>query len=234
MKNNISKKTAFTLAETLLTLIIIGVITAMTLPGLRKYTQMQENISLLKKSFSTIANVTKIVETKHGEMKRWGKLSSKENKDKNKKQETPAGLKTVGKYYQEALNTAKDCTNGEEGCWTQTKDLTNSNYGSDSNIVESGIAFSTTDGMNWSLSGITDTSKFGVNNEEANECLLIWVDTNGNKKPNMLGYDVFAFISHPEKGVLPAGIDNDSSDCTKTGKGTDCSARVLKENKISY
>lgn len=244
MQNNNTFKLAFTLAEVLLTLIIIGVITAMTLPGLKKYAEMEENISLLKKSYATIANATKIIETKHGDMKRWGKFTSDKGEGEGEGEgeegggdegntETPDGLASLAKYYKESMSIMKDCTNGEEGCWTQTKDLKNSNYGSEKNIVANGIAFSSADGMNWSFSGIEDPSSLGVDKGNT-ASILIWVDTNGNKKPNILGYDVFAFIAHPEKGVLPAGIDNDSSDCKDGGKGTDCTARVLKENKINY
>ena len=38
-------KTAFTLAEVLVTLMIIGVIAAMTIPGLRKNADMQEYVA---------------------------------------------------------------------------------------------------------------------------------------------------------------------------------------------
>ena len=53
MKNN-----AFTLAEVLITLVIIGVIVSMTIPTLINKTQNQEFVSRLKKTYSTFAQVT--------------------------------------------------------------------------------------------------------------------------------------------------------------------------------
>ena len=50
------KKCAFTLAEVLITLVIIGVIAAITVPTLMAHQKKIELISQLKKSYSTLAN----------------------------------------------------------------------------------------------------------------------------------------------------------------------------------
>ncbi len=54
MKNLFSTKSAFTLAEVLITLVIIGVLAAMTVPSLMNNTNKKENIVRFKKSLSTI------------------------------------------------------------------------------------------------------------------------------------------------------------------------------------
>ena len=48
MFNNTIKK-AFTMAEVLITLIIIGTIAAVTIPGLKKHASLEENVASLKK-----------------------------------------------------------------------------------------------------------------------------------------------------------------------------------------
>ena len=53
-KDNLNMKKAFTLAEVLLTLVIIGVVSAMTLPTLLQTTEKKENIARYKKALSTI------------------------------------------------------------------------------------------------------------------------------------------------------------------------------------
>lgn len=54
MRELFEKKVAFTLAEVLITLVIIGVVAAMTVPSLMSNTNKKENIVRLKKAVSTI------------------------------------------------------------------------------------------------------------------------------------------------------------------------------------
>ena len=49
-----SQKFAFTLAEALLTLVIVGVVAALTIPGLKKYTERQTLATQLKNGYSTL------------------------------------------------------------------------------------------------------------------------------------------------------------------------------------
>lgn len=62
----------------------------------------------------------------------------------------------------------------------------------------------------------------------------IIVDLNGPKKPNILGRDTFLFIRISGKGIMPYGYEqNDNiinNDCSKTGKGYMCAAKIIKEN----
>ena len=233
MFNNKIKK-AFTMAEVLITLIIIGTIAAVTIPGLKKHASLEENVASLKKAYSTLSSATKIVETHHGDMKRWGNLTSnQEETTTEEEKETPQGLNSALNYYAKAMNSILTCKSNEEGCWTQTKDLQGSTYGGAKNISQNGVGLKTADGMNWSFSGTDNPAAYGVQNSTTNS-ILVWVDTNGEKKPNMLGMDVFAFIIHPDDGVVPAGAANQSANCTETTKGTDCTAKVIRTGKIDY
>ncbi len=55
-RNDMMKKVAFTLAEVLITLGIIGVVAALTLPSLIQNYQKQVYVNQLKKSYSTLSN----------------------------------------------------------------------------------------------------------------------------------------------------------------------------------
>lgn len=223
-------KRAFTMAEILITLIIIGTISAITIPSLKKHTTMEEQVTALKKAHSVLANATKIVETNHGDMKRWGKLTDGDEENPT----AGGGLGKVLDFYSKTMNPIKTCKSNETGCWTQTKDLNGATYGGENSISATGVGIKTADGMNWNFSGIANPeSTFGVE-KGSRESMLVWVDTNGDKKPNMLGMDVFAFIIHPENGILPAGIKNKSANCGKGKKGYDCTAKVLQSGKIDY
>ncbi|MCD8024358.1 MAG: hypothetical protein LUE64_02360, partial [Candidatus Gastranaerophilales bacterium] len=54
--------------------------------------------------------------------------------------------------------------------------------------------------------------------------LSVTVDLNGEKKPNTLGKDIYVFLL-TDKGLLPAGTDNESANCSTTGR--DCAYKVL-------
>ena len=65
------KKKAFTLAEVLITLTIIGVIAAITIPTLMKNYQNHANYAALKKTYSIIQNAYKLVENEYGRYSDW-------------------------------------------------------------------------------------------------------------------------------------------------------------------
>lgn len=65
MKKNVKFK-AFTLAETLLALVILGVVSAMTIPSLKSHSDEQKYVALTKKAFNTFSNAVTLVENKHG------------------------------------------------------------------------------------------------------------------------------------------------------------------------
>lgn len=221
MSTNKIKKTAFTLAEVLVTLIIIGVISAMTVPGLKRHAEMEEYAVGCKKAYSTLSNATKMVEMEHGDVKRWGKL------DKQQK-----NLQKVYDYYSEKMNVIKYCQANTTGCWEQSTLLTGENAGNNYGIETNAISFTTADGMHWSISG-GDPETVGVG-DAPDGSIIVWADINGNKKPNQIGSDVFSFVIDPARGVLPGGSDNEYENCTSTGNGKDCAARVIKEGKITY
>ena len=81
-------KTAFTLAETLLTLAIVGVIAALTIPTLKDHSDEVRYVSATKKAFATINAATTAIETKHGDAMFW-KFDQE---------------KTIN-WYKEAMNT---------------------------------------------------------------------------------------------------------------------------------
>ena len=63
---------AFTLAEVLITLGIIGVVAAMTIPTLINDYEKKETVTALQKMYSTINQAVKISEIENGSMTGWG------------------------------------------------------------------------------------------------------------------------------------------------------------------
>ena len=67
------RMTAFTLAEVLITLAIIGIVAALTIPGLMTNYKKHKIESKLSKAVSTINQVIKQSEAENGEMETWDK-----------------------------------------------------------------------------------------------------------------------------------------------------------------
>ena len=65
------KFTGFTLAEVLITLGIIGVVAALTLPSVINNYRKQELITRLKKSYTVINQSIKLAEVDNGEFENW-------------------------------------------------------------------------------------------------------------------------------------------------------------------
>ncbi|MBP3925470.1 type II secretion system protein [bacterium] len=65
------RKTAFTLAEALITLGIIGVVAAMTLPAIVQNYKQQVIISKLNKFYNTITNAYSMAKIKNGDISNW-------------------------------------------------------------------------------------------------------------------------------------------------------------------
>ena len=64
-------KCAFTLAEVLITLVIIGVIAALTLPNLISKYQKQQTVVSLKKNYSILKNATQLSMRENGPISDW-------------------------------------------------------------------------------------------------------------------------------------------------------------------
>ncbi|MBR6163646.1 type II secretion system protein [bacterium] len=87
---------AFTLAEVLITLVIIGVIAAITVPTLMNKTNNQEYVSKLKKAYSTLSQATNLIIAEEGTPRAdkggWAKDAD-----------------NVYNLYKKHLNNAKEC-----------------------------------------------------------------------------------------------------------------------------
>ena len=217
---NRKAKRGFTLAEVLITLVVIGVVAAITVPTIANTHTDHMYISALKKNYSVLSNAFKLTKDyDYNDYKDWSHKDSNNNV-----------IWENYTYLKQYLYVIRECKN-EKGCWSDdiTKAPTGQNAMSASELGIGGniITFTLNDGTNvdldyWSKSDII--KNFGVEKDLFDNTLSIFVDVNGDKKPNMLGRDVFAFIL-TEKGVVPAGLNNKSKNCKTTGY--DCAAKYI-------
>ena len=210
----------FTLAEVLITLVIIGVIASMTIPTLMNNTQKQEFVSQLTKTYST--------------------LSQGLNQIWNNNDTAPGDYEFFNDHnfldeFAKVSNIEKKCDTIVacigENIYDRHRYLNGNNL--NSTAFGDGKTVITADGQMISFVK-TVISASGLSAEDtANLLGRIIVDVNGNKGPNKIGVDTFLFYLVKGKGILPAGLEN-SSTCIKSAGGQGCTAKVLKEKAINY
>ena len=166
-----NNKKAFTLAEVLLTLVIIGVVAAITLPVISENYQKQITIEQLKKAYSAFSQITNRAIADNGPIESW--IIDDDSNNSN--------IFFHKNYIIPYLNIMKDCGySNNMGCNFQYKTFkgkkNNLNYMyrfilNDGTLVASSIS-------------VTNSVKY----------IRVFIDVNGEKSPNIMGRDVFAFI----------------------------------------
>ena len=161
------RKSGFTLAEVLITLVIIGVIAAMTVPTLMNNTNSQEFRSALKKAISALNQAV----TMHYALE--GELVSEYNSAES----------VVSNIFAARLNVINS-TSASTAVWATTE----------GDGACSGQVFITADGIAYCIQNFAsanDASTGACDNFGNNPCTAaaganVLIDVNGLKKPNKL------------------------------------------------
>lgn len=188
---------AFTLAEVLITLGIIGVVAAMTLPALINKTHGAQYKTALQKSYSVLTQALQSLNADQGFVA---------------KRDTYAN-KTFANYYKKYFKILKDCNNDscvsgaidESGTFLiNTYKTFSKNRKVSSKFFDDG-QFILTDGMVLFIEDNTDSSDTG----SGVGSMFISVDINGyTKNPNAWGHDLFTFQIMNDSGkLLPMGAE---------------------------
>ena len=191
---------AFTLAEVLITLGIIGVVAAMTMPSLITAKQEKATISTIKKNYSILANALLMAQNDNGELYTWGIT-----KDADGLNLVSSNLKPYLKIIEDCgVGEKSDCAPGDNG---KFKDLTGRKRTED---------FSSSDYYSFRLNDGTavaiqlKTKAECISSESS--CMNFYIDTNGKKYPNTLGKDIFYFAGYGNGKLRAAGIDHSPSE----------------------
>jgi len=214
-------KNGFTLSEVLITLVIIGIVAAATIPTLINNTKKNEFVAGLKKANSVLSQaILKIGQSKGYPV---GDYSFLQNID-------------FADEFVKVVNVNKKCNNFAECSGKNLSQYKFTNGNSVSGVNDSGKSVITSDGQLFSFLsiGIISFGTYGISSEDSdNRLVRILVDLNGPKNPNKFGYDTFIFYVINNKGIIPAGSAS-YSNCASWSSGETCAARVLKENAINY
>ncbi len=219
---NGQRRAAFTLAEVLITLGIIGVVAAMTLPTLITKHQKDETVTKLKRAYTLTNQAIIMAEIKHGEMENWQDWNSPE--------------KIVNNYLAPEFKIDKTYPPGdyaENMCYNGKMFYENTQYEwltgvwLSSPINPGTASFKTVDGV---CIGLYSTS---INNA------AFFIDINGSDKgPNVAGKDLFFFIL-ADKMLKPYGYDWPDNTINSTASwacnakavsgGYTCAAKIMRD-----
>ena len=227
------RKNAFTLAEVLITLAIIVVVAAMTIPTLITDYKEKQTISKVKKAYYTISNAHKMIEAEKG----YGVFDNAFVSSKTV-QENSENLFNLYKPY---LRISKDC-GFEMGCWTEgyIRNLVGNNYADyTSKNTEYKVML-----MDGTMLMFYANYEIDEDNNTAYLALNVKVDVNGFTKPYQWGRDVFLF-DLSNKGVLPYGhpdypdtLSDFENNCNLSSSSYDnglgCTAWVIQVGNMDY
>lgn len=227
------KTKAFTLAEVLITLGIIGVVAAMTMPSLIANHREKENVVKLKKVYSTLSNAYLLAKEEYGTPDNW---DLKANDD-------PDGAENELNIFAKYMNVAKNCGRNP-GCWPleQYRFLKGTPYNIDHNTNISFAKLVLNDGTTLTMNVRDPDCKQirGSNTALSSTCGTISADINGAKLPNQIGKDLFVFVISKE-GIFPHGTQDETmfsfaNSCKdkNTADGWGCAAWVIFNENQDY
>lgn len=229
----VAKKAAFTLAEVLITLGIIGVVAALTLPTLIQNHQKQVYVTGAKKATTTLENMFKkiqaddnVTELTNTSLVADGYCSpifGEQGNNINGCEEAYGNPSVIDKTFSKYLKVVKTCTGTSCPKITYKEKRGGSLYNTEfGQILTFGqeVRFYTADGMRYSFSW--DGLQMNIN-----------FDTNGDKGPNEVGRDMFyATYCFEDNKILYAGNEAAAHDGCLQPQNRD--NYINKQGSIGY
>lgn len=228
LNNTFHKKCifAFTLAEVLIVVGIIGIVAEMTIPTLQKDFQKQVTISSLKKQYSSLAQAVRLSEADNGPNENWDWGLSTDGTVRQSFDYYWAPYLRISKY----CSSYSDCGYNSVAPWLRPD---GTSYGMTLVYAPMRTTVILNDGT---LLLVKAFQSAPVNGDPDVSSRYIFIDINGPQGPNTLGKDVFDFILVPQKGLMPYGYGASSafvnSNCSKGSWGETCAAKIMYEGWI--
>ncbi len=216
----------FTLAEVLITLAIIGVVAALTIPTVVRNYQKQQTVVKLKKAYAEMHQAVELAQAEHGFMDTW-EFAQENQLDKTKL--------FTNTYFFPYLKLTKTCIPTSDECWAQSRYL-------------NGVADTNTNNTTKTISAIAVNGYSILTWVAASgENAPIYIDIDGPKKgKNLMGRDIFYLrINFYKSSISKIGIqlrgaddipelsleelkNTDSNGCSPSNRGVYCGALIQK------
>ena len=221
-------KKNFTLSEVLITLVVIGIIAAITVMILITDIQEKATVQRVKQAYSMLSQAYGMILKDEGSPDEWGMQGMYDD----------ISHKILAKKFIPYMKVQTDCTDmtsaeAIKNCYRNLNTQTHS-------------AFKTINGLVFQFRAWNKncSSTYG---KVKNVCGHINVDINGNKNPNVMGRDLFDFYFTKDE-IYPIGTNGDHISfykyCTNTKKfgsaydsyvnGMGCTAWVIYNENMDY
>ena len=208
MKHHYYKANGFTLAEVLITLGIIGVVVALTIPNLVANYRKKVVVSKVKKAYSDLQQAVKLSEADNGSCDTWDWPSFDGWYESD-----PFGQTYLYKYMQNVGKISHSLATGSGGDWYPN--TLNGTKRFRANVIN------TWNDMFLAVSGLDIY-------DGRYSSLLIFVDIDGLKGTNTLGKDVFLFQLNENGTLFPYCLNLNSRDAIKNkGITGECGAALI-------
>ena len=243
---SLHQKTAFTLAEVLITLGIIGVVAAMTMPSLIQNYQKKRAVTQLKATYSILSQAFQHAIADYGDMETWG-LDSVYGQTSGQQEIVENIVETYFLPYVKPVKIYGEKTNfanlGYEGIYSLDKTEAGGNTLRGPRYI---IGLANGSIVGFSLDGHCDSpgtdsdGNWVCNTEFYYTYIYIIVDLNGKQKPNTLGKDVFVMQIRNNKFQFYTYSKQDRKQleryCSKgNSENRQCGALILADGwEINY
>lgn len=173
----INRFKAFTLSEVLITLSIIGVVAAITMPLIINNYKKVETVSRLKQTYTIISQAVNMSKNENGPLESWNIPNATWGN----------ATYTQGKiffdsYLKQYLRIIKDCKSRTKACWADKYSLANNGNATYFNASS-----------NYTY-GVVLNNGVVIGFWPQNTVVEVYIDLNGKKGPNIYSKDAFIII----------------------------------------
>ena len=227
-------KFAFTLAEVLITLSILGIVAAISIPNLvQRYTE-KATVVKVKKFYSVLENAFTMATIDNGPISSW---------DIGDTGNTLESATKMYEYLKPYFQIQQDCGTKKGTCFGAVT------YKSLNPNVNSNVNWNRSNGqmINKQIK-LKDGLSVGIQSygnaecREHNNCSIIEIDVNGPKGPNALGRDYFNFtiMNNNNGGYVKVGWSSGFSKCNINStddnhqNGRTCAQWVVYKGNMDY
>ena len=172
----------FTLAEVLITLGIIGVVAALTMPALIANYQKKQTVAQLKEVYSILTQAVSRSVLDNGELQYWNWSEVSSNNSTSR---------SFAEMYILPYLSGVQKNKGDTKIWTKL----DGTYDSSASYEYTRVQYMLSNGALISFIGRYYSPENAGNYPKTS--LTVFVDVNGYKRPNRLGRDVFLFTLFP-------------------------------------
>lgn len=203
----IQNKLAFTLAEVLITLAIIGVVAAMTIPTLISNYEEKATVTKVKQFYAMLNQTLMLAVVENGDISSWNYSE----------------VSDFAKYIKPHLKVVRDCGTSS-GC------LADVTYNYLNGTQKGGANYDSND--DYYKMVLANGSHMWFETDNVSDVKVqFFYDVNGKNGPNAWGKDLFNFLLYDNSNKL---VPEFADDCYLDSYGYGCAQFVLTNGHMNY